>query len=95
MRKIYTRLYLYIYVNLLTYVKRVTSKVTLCSHEFKRQVYFSLECKDVFLQFLQQQNKKKVLENVLVVLTLGSIQTKDTWKRNISLVEKNCPRDIH
>ena len=40
MRKIYTGMYLYIYVNILRYVKRATSKVTLCSHE---QEYFLID----------------------------------------------------
>ena len=43
MRKIYTGMYLYIYVNILRYVKRATSKVTLRSHEFYRQGYFSID----------------------------------------------------
>ena len=57
MRKIYTGMYLYIYVNILRYVKRATSKVTLCSHEFYCQGYFSIDIsifllsKDVYLQF--------------------------------------------
>ena len=43
MRKIYTGMYLCIYVNILRYVKRATSKVTLCSYEFIRQGYFSID----------------------------------------------------
>ena len=42
MRKIYTGIYLYIYVNILRYVKRGTSEVILCSHEFYRQEIFQL-----------------------------------------------------
>ena len=47
-------------------------------------------------------SKVKLLQSVLVGLTLGSIQTKDTWKRLlnghqdiISLVGTNYSRDIH
>ena len=43
MRKIYMGMYLYIYVNILRYVKRATSKVTLCSYEFYRKGYFSID----------------------------------------------------
>ena len=43
MHKIYTGMYLYIYVNILRYVKRATSKVTVYSHEFYRQGYFSID----------------------------------------------------
>ena len=48
MCQIYTDMYLYIYANLLRHVKNATSKVTLCSHEFYCQRYFSI-CQQYFL----------------------------------------------
>ena len=43
----FTCIFTYVlYVNILKYVKRATSKVTLCSHKFYHQGYFILQCFD-------------------------------------------------
>ena len=67
-------IFTYNYVNLLTYVKNATSKVTLCSHEFYHQVYFSINIS----HFKSGSKKMKKLPQSV----LGIIQTKDSiWKR--------------
>ena len=72
MRKIYTHMYLNIYVNLLTYVKRkkkkkkkeprATSKVTFCAHDF---FFFFGYLKMSSYNFLLRQKMKKLHQSVL------------------------------
>ena len=45
---------------------------------------FYLLSKDVYLQFLRWQNKKRLPQGVLVGLTVGLSHEKDMWKRDAS-----------
>ena len=91
MRKIYIRMYLNIYVNLLMYVcKNATSKVTLCSHEFYRQVYFSFNTSHFLILIKNEKN-----EETSSKCSWGNTNKRHMEKGDIiSLVGKNNVQEI-